>query len=107
MLSMVPGCISYVLIYELPWLFNQIWRLVSSWLDEEARRLVKFANKDTITDLIDVSHLPDYMGGLNAKNYRRTPKEAIPFEDMASQFDLKGKDVKKIAEHFEKLSKID
>lgn len=80
------GTVVYVCVYELPWIFNQIWKLVRSWLDSEAKKLVRFATKKDIQRLIAVEHLPDYMGGTADKDYRHVPKGTIAVEEMAKQF---------------------
>jgi hypothetical protein len=82
------GAIVYVCVYELPWIFNQIWKLVRSWLDSESKKLVRFATKKDINKLIDTENLPDYMGGTADKNYRHVPKGTVSVEEMAKQFGI-------------------
>lgn len=63
--SYYPLCLSYILIYELPWLLNAAWRLVKSWLPEEAIELVKLVDKDSIFEYVDKCQLPTELGGIN------------------------------------------
>lgn len=91
-------------IYELPWIFNQIWKLVRSWLDEDAKKIVKFAQISNIGEIIDEHHLPDYMGGRGSKNYRHVPKGVPCVEELAELIGITNrKEVIKISEHFQKL----
>ena len=88
----------------MPWIFNQIWKLVRSWLDEDARKIVKFATLDTITELIDRDHLPDYMNGNGVKNYRHVPKGVPSMEELTERIGITNrKDVVKLCEYFQKL----
>ena len=78
----------YVCVYELPWIFNQIWKLIRTWLDAEAKKVVRFATKKDIHKLIAPENLPDYMGGTATKDYRHVPKGTIAVEEMAKQFGI-------------------
>ncbi|OTF77672.1 motile sperm domain containing 2-like protein [Euroglyphus maynei] len=107
------GAISYVYIYELPWILNQIWRLVRSWLDEDAKSIVRFVTIENIFEYIEASNLPDYMGGYCRKDYRFVPKGVPSLEEMTinnggtKKFGIKSdKDLKKLTEHFQKLIKL-
>lgn len=98
------GALVYVCVYELPWIFNQIWKLIRSWLDSEAKKLVRFATKKDINKLIATENLPDYMGGTATKDYRHVPKGTLNIEEMAKQFDFYCEnDIKKIVTHFNRL----
>ncbi|XP_054157559.1 motile sperm domain-containing protein 2-like [Oppia nitens] len=100
------GAVVYVCVYELPWIFNQIWKLVRSWLDSEAKKLVRFATKKDISKLIAEENLPDYMGGTGTKDYRHVPKGALTIEEMARQTGVQGfcgTDIDKVVNHFTKL----
>ena len=104
----MTGAIGYVCIYELPWIFNQIWRVVRSWLDDEAKKIVKFATISNINEIVDRNNLPDYMGGTCEKNYRHVPKGAPTLEELVISNDIfsNRKDIVKMNEHFQKLIKL-
>jgi len=100
------GSLSYVCVYELPWIFNQIWKLVRSWLDSDAKKLVRLATKKDIHRIIDTENLPDYMGGIGSKNYRQAPKGVPNVEELANQLGISCEtDVKKIVSHFQQIIK--
>ncbi|KPM05218.1 Dopamine beta-hydroxylase [Sarcoptes scabiei] len=103
------GAISYVYVYELPWILNQIWRLIRSWLSEDARSLIRFINKSSIQEFIDPNHLPDYMGGMSSKEYRSIPKDTISLQEMIAKQKLiiaNQNDRLLLLRHFEKLIEI-
>ena len=102
--SYYAGAVSFVCIYELPWIFNQLWKLVRTWIDSDAKKIIKFSSQKDIQQYIPATNLPDYMGGCGLKDYRFVPKEACyTVEDMAIRFGYSHSDVKKIVEHFKKV----
>lgn len=56
----VENC-RYVLIHEMPWILSSIWKVVKSWLPQEQRDLVKFANKKEMSSFVEDSELPDFI----------------------------------------------
>lgn len=56
----VENC-RYVLIYEMPWILSSIWKIVKSWLPQEQRDAVKFANKKEMSSFVEDQQLPDFM----------------------------------------------
>lgn len=56
----VENC-RYVLIYEMPWILSSIWKIVKSWLPQEQRDAVKFANKKELGSFVEESQVPDFM----------------------------------------------
>lgn len=56
----VENC-RYVLIYEMPWILSSIWKIVKSWLPQEHRDAVKFANKKDMSSFVKDSELPEWM----------------------------------------------
>lgn len=88
---------------------NQIWRLIRSWLSEDARSLIRFINKSSIQEFIDPNHLPDYMGGMSSKEYRSIPKDTISLQEMIAKQKLiiaNQNDRLLLLRHFEKLIEI-
>ena len=78
--------------------------MVRSWLDDDAKKIVKFATIKDISDIVEAENLPDYMGGNSHKNYRHVPKGVPGIEEVAELIGIKNrKDVIKLNEHFQKL----
>ncbi len=58
-----PQMLAYLLVYDIPFILNAAWRLVKSWLDPVAQKMIVFVGKTTIQQYIDVDNLPKAMGG--------------------------------------------
>ena len=89
----LPKGLNYVLIYELPWLLSKIVNTAIACLPAEYKKLAKTASKKDIHNWVAKEALPDFMGGTCDINYRRAPKNAKPFEEMADQLKLSEKDL--------------
>ncbi|KAK7097956.1 motile sperm domain-containing protein 2-like isoform X2 [Littorina saxatilis] len=70
-----PTFLEKLLIYEMPWIFNAAWRVIKTWLSQEALARIKFATKSDIQSYIDKDQLFEHMGGtakLDEVEYRPT-----------------------------------
>lgn len=56
----VDNC-RYVLVFEMPWILSSIWKIVKSWLPQEQREAVKFANKKDMASYVSEDQVPEYM----------------------------------------------
>lgn len=92
----LPKGLNYVLIYELPWLLSKIVNTTIACLPGEYKKLAKTASKKDIHNWIAKEALPDFMGGTCDINYRRAPKNARSFEEMAVDLKLSEKDLNAI-----------
>lgn len=89
----LPKGLNYVLIYELPWLLSKIVNTTIACLPSEYKKLAKTASKKDIHNWVAKEALPDFMGGTSDINYRRAPKNARTFEEMAADLKLSDKDL--------------
>ncbi|XP_054157655.1 motile sperm domain-containing protein 2-like [Oppia nitens] len=96
-----PKGLSYILVYELPWILNAVWKIAKSWIPEEQRKLIKFANKDDIENYVDKQNLPDFLGGVCDREYRVVPKGCPTAEEVAKNRGLTDKEIEKIRKIFE------
>jgi hypothetical protein len=96
-----PKGLSYILVYELPWILNFAWKIAKNWIPEEHRRLIKFATKEDVTNFIEAENLPDFMGGTCQRSYRIVPKECPTAEEISREKGLKDKDIEKMMKFFE------
>ena len=98
-----PWGLKYVAIYELPWLLQGAWKITQNVLPEDATRLFKFYDRNSIKELIDVKDLPDFMDGECTDDYRAVPDGCQPAEVIGQkELGLSSQDVKKVIKHFEK-----
>ncbi len=58
-----PKTLAYLLVYDIPFILNAAWKLIKSWLDPAAQKMIIFVGKTTIQQYIAVDNLPKHMGG--------------------------------------------
>ncbi|GFR73199.1 5'-nucleotidase [Elysia marginata] len=84
-----PTFLGYMLIYDMPWIFNAAWKIVKAWLSAEAAAKIKFVTKSDVQTYVLAKDLPDYMGGTDIFTYyyqRGLASERLyPEEDMKKQ----------------------
>ncbi|KAK0064679.1 motile sperm domain-containing protein 2 [Biomphalaria pfeifferi] len=68
-----PTFLAYILIYDMPWIFNAAWRVIKSWLSAEAVAKIKFVTKTDIQNYISPEDLPPYMGGTDTFQFVYVP----------------------------------
>ena len=98
-----PKGLSYILVYELPWILNAVWKIAKGWIPEEQRKMIKFANKDEVFNFVDKDNLPDFMGGVCQMDYRIAPKGCPTAEEVAKERGFSEKVILKIRETYEHL----
>lgn len=98
-----PKGLSYIIIYNLPWILNATTKLALSWLSSTNRRRLRFVSGDGIYDFIAPENLPDFMGGTCAMDYRHVPEGARFADDLAEEHNLTREQARKIRELFAKF----
>ncbi|CAH1778157.1 unnamed protein product [Owenia fusiformis] len=73
--SYYPYFLAYLLMYEMPWILNAVWRVIQGWLSERQREKIKFVKKADIQEHINKDNLPKHMGGTDTYEYKYTPPE--------------------------------
>ncbi|KAK7496486.1 hypothetical protein BaRGS_00012138 [Batillaria attramentaria] len=58
-----PTLLEKLLIYEMPWIFNAAWKVIKTWLSQEAISKIKFVTKSDAHTYIDRDQLFEHMGG--------------------------------------------
>ncbi|KAK3738089.1 hypothetical protein RRG08_064990 [Elysia crispata] len=64
-----PTFLGYMLIYDMPWIFNAAWKVIKAWLSAEAAAKIKFVTKSDVQTYVHAKDLPDYMGGTDLFTY--------------------------------------
>jgi hypothetical protein len=98
-----PRLLSSVLINELPWVLQYVFKLVQTWLPKEQQKLLHLISKNELHNFVATEELPDFMGGTNELSYRSVPKNAPTAQEIADKIGLKKKDVDKLLNHLEIL----
>ncbi|XP_064607580.1 motile sperm domain-containing protein 2-like [Liolophura sinensis] len=68
-----PGLLAYILVFEMPWIFNAAWRVIKTWLNQKAVEKIKFVNKPDIQEYINKDQLLEHMGGTDKFQYSYDP----------------------------------
>lgn len=100
-----PKGLSYIIIYNLPWILNATAKLALSWLSSTNRRRLRFVSGDGIQDFIAPENLPDYLGGTCKLSYRQVPEGARLAEETAEEHNLTKEQSRKIREVYAKFLK--
>lgn len=70
-----PKGLSYILVYNLPWVLNATCQLAMSWLSSTNRKRLRFIEKDEIFKYIEPENCPDFVdGGLCQQDYNQIPE---------------------------------
>jgi hypothetical protein len=100
-----PKGLSYIIIYNLPWILNATAKMALSWLSSTNRRRLRFVSGEGIKDFIAPENLPDYMGGTCKIDYRAVPEGSRLAEETAEEYKLTREQSRKIREVYEKFLK--
>ncbi|CAK8686226.1 unnamed protein product [Clavelina lepadiformis] len=64
-----PDMLERIIILEMPWIMNAIWKVVKQWMTEEQRRRTIFCKFKELKEYISQDQLPQYMGGADTWEY--------------------------------------
>lgn len=86
-----PEYLSELIVYNPPWVFSGIWKVVKAWFDPEVAGKVKFTyNYKDLLEFFDESQIPEYLGGgFKAELDKYTPPDGSHDEKLK---DKEGKD---------------
>jgi len=96
-----PTLLKSVLVNELPWVLQYVFKLVQTWLPKEHQKLIHLISKKDINDYVTDEELPDFMGGTNQLSYRSLPKNAPTAQEIGDKMGLKKSAVDKLINHCE------
>lgn len=95
-----PKGVSYIIVYNLPWILNATCKLAMSWMSASNRRSLRFVHGDEIENFIPKENLPDYCGGTCKLNYRAIPEGSKPAIEVCDRLDMTREQALKIKELF-------
>lgn len=85
-----PKILSYMLMYEMPWLFNAAWKIIKTWLSAEAIARIKFVTKSDIQEYINKDQLFEHMGGTDKYQYKYEPNSNVIESSGIAELDTEG-----------------
>uniref|UniRef100_T1JSN6 CRAL-TRIO domain-containing protein n=2 Tax=Tetranychus urticae TaxID=32264 RepID=T1JSN6_TETUR len=102
----MPWSVKYVIIYEIPWFLESIWKGVQHFIPEDGKRLIRVYNKKTIGETIDPMNMPQVIGGLSKENHIFIPEGVEPATVIGKiELGLNDEEVNRIKKHLAKLDK--
>ncbi|XP_011697966.1 PREDICTED: motile sperm domain-containing protein 2-like [Wasmannia auropunctata] len=63
--SYYPNFLNYIIIFEMAWVLNAAFKIIKSWLPAKAVPKIKFVNKTTIKDYVNLDDALKCWGGNN------------------------------------------
>lgn len=110
-----PTYCQYCLSIDLPWLFRSIWKLVRSWLPEEAQNSVHLITAKELPAFIPEDQIPNCIPyndmraeekpAKNKHDYPANYSSLRTLEDMAKELNISPSEVKQAKAHLEKVCK--
>lgn len=74
-----PKGLSYIIVYNLPWVLNATCSIALSWLSSTNRKRLRFIEGEQIFKFVAAENLPDFVpGGMCKMDYRRVPEKCEP-----------------------------
>ncbi|XP_071786884.1 motile sperm domain-containing protein 2-like [Asterias amurensis] len=58
-----PALVGIMLVYDMHWVLNAIWKVIEKLLSKESREHIMFLRGNAIQELIALDQLPPHMGG--------------------------------------------
>lgn len=101
-----PMALTYIGLYELPWMLRAIYHICRGWIPEDFRKLFIFLNKDNINDYVGTQYLPDYLSGTCNLRYRFKMDGCLNLTDFAIKENIKVSAVNKFLNHYDKFIKL-
>lgn len=110
-----PTYCRYAVCVDLPWLFRSVWKLVRSWLPEEAQKTVQLITSKELVEYIDEDQIPNSIR-FNDKKASEKPvenKHQLPknwdsikgIEEFADELNISSTELKQFKSHAEKIAK--
>lgn len=95
-----PKGVSYILVYNLPWILSATCKLAMTWMSASNRRALRFVHGQEIENFISRENLPDYLNGTCPLDYRKIPEGAKPAIEVCDRLDMTPEQAMKIRELF-------
>lgn len=110
-----PTYCRYALCVDLPWLFRSVWKLVRSWLPEDAQNTVQLITSKQLTDYISEDQIPNSIriNDLPASEKPESGKHRLPdnwdslrsIDEMADELNVTSSEIKQFKAHLSKVLK--
>lgn len=95
-----PKGVSYIIVYNLPWILNATCKLAMTWMSASNRRALRFCYGKEIENFIARENMPDYCGGTCKMSYKQVPEGSKPAIEVCDRLDMTKEQALKIKELF-------
>jgi hypothetical protein len=93
--------------YASDLVFIAVWKIVRSWLSEDARNLIKFVNKIDILEFIDIGNLLTRFGGTDTWEYHYYPSDDNGVSSKRVRFDVSDQEISEIIDDADASTVVD
>ena len=101
-----PMSLTYVGLYELPWVMRAIYHICRGWIPEEFRSVLHFLNPGNIMEYVGQENLPDYLNGTCPKAERIRMPDNLSIKEFSAKNDIKESAVSKFFGHYKRYLDI-
>ncbi|XP_022110139.1 motile sperm domain-containing protein 2-like isoform X2 [Acanthaster planci] len=84
-----PALVGIMLVYDMHWVLNAIWKVIEKLLSQESREHIKFVRGPAIHDFITPEQLPLYMGGTDTWEWAWP----LPEEEKEVLYEMEDRDL--------------
>lgn len=98
-----PGSLSYILVFNLPWVLSAFQKVAFAMLPQEMVEKIRFARGKEIFDYIAPENVPDYIdGGKCKRNFRAIAPACQPIMSLLTGYGYSQADYDRIIPSFQK-----
>lgn len=69
-----PWILNYIIVFEMPWLLNAMWKIIKSWLPPKSVQKIKFVDRKSISEFVTSDQCLTTWGGTDAYEYSFEPE---------------------------------
>ena len=82
-----PKLFDSIIIHELPFLLQYVFKLVQSWLPAEDRKFFHLSKKDNLSFYVQSKYLPSFLNGTCQESWNSIPDEGVlPAKEFVSKY---------------------
>ena len=98
-----PLSLTYIGLYNLPWVLRAIYHVCRGWIPEEFRNVLHFVNASTIQEYVGRENLPAYLGGTCTLLERRRMPDNPSIKQFVKEHGLKESAVGRFFSHYQRF----
>lgn len=72
--SYYPWVLNYIIVFEMPWLLNAMWKIIKTWLPPKSIQKIKFVDKKSVGEYVAPDQCLTGWGGNDSYQYHFEPE---------------------------------